>query len=100
MYLVMSRRNNSRDNDNKEKNDDADNNAHPHLHVLPPHLLPDSVRSSSEVLSRVGEIVCLVLDRIEMFTALRDLVDVFSHNTNRVIDLRLEGCCSWISALL
>ena len=37
-------------NDNNE-DDEANDDAHPHLHVLPPHLLPDTVCSSAETLS-------------------------------------------------
>lgn len=40
----------SRDNNDNEKDDDADYYANAHLHVLPPHLFPDSVGTSSEAL--------------------------------------------------
>jgi len=37
------------DNDD-DQDDNAHNQAHAHLHVLPPHLLSDSVGTSSEAL--------------------------------------------------
>ena len=66
------------DDDEKEDNDDANDDPHAHLHVLhsqstrimsiprtstylPPHLLADAVGATSESLSRVGQIVGLVL---------------------------------------
>lgn len=50
-------RNNNRHNNNHQKNDDSTNQTHAHLHVLPPHLLPDSVCTAAETLGRVGKVV-------------------------------------------
>jgi hypothetical protein len=41
---------NRRDNDDDQQNNDTDNQAHAHLHVLPPHLLSDPVGSPAETL--------------------------------------------------
>lgn len=74
------------DNDNKE-DDDAGDQTHAHLHVLPPHLFPDSVCSPPESLGGDREIVGLVLQGIEPLASLGYLVNIFSHHTDRVIDL-------------
>jgi hypothetical protein len=62
--LDVSPAHTSRYNDNDDENDQANDYAHAHLHIFPPHLLPDSVCSSSEALSGDCEVVCLVLERI------------------------------------
>ena len=61
---VKSCKRTCRDNDDNEEDDDADNQAHAHLHILPPHLFPDSVCSSSETLGRDSEVICLILQRV------------------------------------
>jgi hypothetical protein len=76
-----------RNNDDKEKNYDANNQADAHLHVLPPHLLSHSVGAASEALSRDGEVVCLILQRVESLASLGDLVDILSHNADGIVDL-------------
>lgn len=53
----LTRRN---DNDD-EQDDDAHNEAHAHLHVLPPHLLAHTVGAPSEALGGHGEVIGLVL---------------------------------------
>ena len=52
------------DNNHNDEDNDADNQAYAHLHILPPHLFPHSVRTSSEALSRDGKVIGLVLERI------------------------------------
>jgi hypothetical protein len=54
----------SRYNDDDDENDQPDDYAHAHLHVFPPHLLPDSVCASSEALSRDCKVIGLVLERV------------------------------------
>ena len=61
-------------------------------HVPPPHLLPDSIRSTPKSLGGCGEVVCLVLQRIEALTTLGDLVDIFTHYSDGVIDLLQRVC--------
>jgi hypothetical protein len=73
-------------NDNQE-DDDSDNQTHAHLHVLPPHLLSDSIGATTEALSRDCQVVGLILQRIQSLASLGYFVDVFSHNADGVIDL-------------
>ena len=54
----------SRYNNDDDEDDQPNDDAHAHLHVFPPHLLPDSVCASSEALSRDCQVVGLVLERI------------------------------------
>lgn len=77
----------NRDNNNYQQDDDTNNQAHAHLHVLPPHLLADSVGSPAETLRRDGQVVGLVLQGIESLATLGNLVDVVTHHTDGVIDL-------------
>jgi hypothetical protein len=53
-----------RDKDDEEQNNDADDEAHSHLHVFPPHLLAHTVGAPSEALGGGGEVIGLVLQRI------------------------------------
>jgi len=54
---------------------------------LPPHCLADSVGSPTEALSGCRQVIGLILESIEAFATLRDLVNVVSHHTNSVINL-------------
>lgn len=76
-------------NDHNEQDDDADNDANAHLHVFPPHLLSNFVGTSAETSGRGSQIIGLVLNVIDMFTTLRNFIDVVFHYANRVIDLLL-----------
>lgn len=69
------------DND-QDQNDDAGNDAHAHLHVLPPHLLPDPVGAPAEALSRRGEVICLVLQVVNALATLVGHVDVVPHRVD------------------
>jgi hypothetical protein len=53
-----------RDNNDSKQDDDADDEAHAHLHVLPPHLLAHAVGTPSEALGGLGEVVGLILERV------------------------------------
>ena len=77
----------SGNDDDEQENDNTDNQAHTHLHVLPPHLLANSVGTTTEPLSGDSEVVGLILQSIKAFTALGDLVDVVAHHTDGVVDL-------------
>lgn len=57
------------------------------LHIFPPHLLADSVGTPAESLSGHSQVVGLILQRVETFTTLGDLVDVLAHYTDGIIDL-------------
>ena len=73
-------------NDDNEEKDDSDNQAHSHLHVLPPHLLPDPVGSTSETLCRHCQVVCLVLKTVETLATFRHFIDVVAHDIDGGID--------------
>lgn len=74
------------DDDNDEQNDDTDNDANAHLHVLPPHSFADAVGATAEALSTCRKVVGLILKRIEPCATLADLVDVVTHNADSGID--------------
>lgn len=86
---MVNKRRTGWDYDDDEQDDDADDEPYAHLDVLPPHLLPDAVGSPTETLSRDGEVVCLVLQGVQVLASLRDLVDVLPHHIDGVIDLLL-----------
>ena len=77
-------------NDDEQQDDDAHDQTSPHLHVLPPHLLADSVGTPPEALSADRQIIRLVLERVQALAPLRDLVDVLAHNADGVVNL-LKG---------
>src|SRR3954462_6008993 len=72
-------------NDNKQ-DDDADDEAHAHLHVLPPHLLAHAVGPPSQALGRLAEVVRLVLQRVQACSSLRGFVDVGAHDADGAVD--------------
>lgn len=76
-----------RHNNDNEKNNHANDQAHAHLHVLPPHIFAHAIGASAETLSRDSKVVGLVLERIQVLTTLGDLVDVFAHHTDGIINL-------------
>jgi len=85
----MAGRNNSRHDNDNEQDYNATDQAHPHFHIFPPHDFAHPICASAEALSGDSEVVGLVLEGIEAFTTLRDLVDVLFHHTNGIIDLCL-----------
>ena len=76
----------TRYDDDKQKDDDSDNEAHAHLHVLPPHLLAHTICTSSEALSGHGEVVGLVLQRVQAGASFRDFVNVVPHDSDGAVD--------------
>jgi hypothetical protein len=79
--------------DDKEENDDANNQADTHLHILPPHLLANAIGAAAETLGGDGKVVGLILKSIETLSTLGNLVDVVAHHTDGVVDLSLESLC-------
>ena len=79
------------DNDDNEKNDDTSDQTHAHLHILPPHLLANSIGTSAETLGGNSEVIGLVLQVVEILASLRDLVNVITHHANGIIDLLYSG---------
>ena len=91
MLLLLARgewicRRTRRNNDDDEQDDDANNQAHAHLHILPPHLFPDTVGASAKSLSGDGEVIGFVLKRVQTSATFRDFVDVVAHDANGTID--------------
>jgi len=79
------------DDDNHQKNDDANDYAHAHLHILPPHLLSDPVGPAAETQSRHRKIVGLILKTVQPSATVSDLIDVLPHDSDGIIDLRLNS---------
>ena len=75
------------DDNDQQQNDDTDDQADTHLHILPPHLLANSVGTSAESLGGYSKLVGLIQKLADPFTTLRDLVDVVAHHTNGIVDL-------------
>lgn len=73
-------------NDHHQQNDDANDNAHPHLHVFPPHLLPHPVGAATEAVGLRRKVVGLVLQVIKPLATLGDLVNVVLHRLDSAID--------------
>jgi hypothetical protein len=59
---------------------------------LPPHSLADSVGTAAEALSRLRQVIGLVLESIKALATLRNLVNVVSHHTDGVVDLLKRSC--------
>jgi hypothetical protein len=74
------------DDNDEEQDDDGADDAHAHLHVLPPHLLSYAVRSTSEALGGDGEVVGLVLQRVQAFAALGDFINIVAHDAYGAVD--------------
>jgi hypothetical protein len=83
--------------DNHQQNDDSDDYAQAHLHVLPPHLLPDPVGTTTETLGGLRQVIGLVLETVKSRSAIGDLVDVLAHNSDSIIDLLLDSCSSLVA---
>lgn len=73
-------------NDHDEQHDDADDKAHAHLHVLPPHLFSHPVGASPEPLGGGRQVVGLVLERVKMFATFGNLEDVRAHRVDSLLD--------------
>lgn len=54
-------------NDDQQQDNDANDDAHSHLHVLPPHLLANTVGTAAKAVGLCGEVVGLVLQAVEAF---------------------------------
>lgn len=76
-----------RNNDDNKQNDNDDNQAYTHLHILPPHLFSNTVGSPTKSLSRSSQTICLILKGIKILSSLRHLIDILTHYTNSIIDL-------------
>lgn len=76
----------TRNNDDNEQDDDAHNQADTHLHVLPPHILPELIRSAVERARIVGESFALVLEPIQSLSTLRQRLQVLLEGLLSLVD--------------
>lgn len=79
----------TRDDDDEQKHDYAHDDPDPHLHVLPPHLLADSVGATTEALGGLVEVLRFVLQLVDVLPALGYRFEVLFHDIDGVIDLLL-----------
>ncbi len=75
------------DDDDEQKHDYAHNDPDPHFHVLPPHLLADSVGAATEALGRLVEVLGFVLELVNVLAALGDGFEILFHDIDGVVDL-------------
>jgi len=80
-----------RDDDDDEQDGNPDTDEDAHLHILPPHVLANSVCAPSESLGGHCEVIGLIPQHVDSLAALSDLGDVLPHNADGVIDLLLDG---------
>ena len=79
----------TRDDDDEQKHNDAHNDPDPHFHVLPPHLLANTVGAASEALGGLVKVLGFVLELVDVLAALGDGFEVLFHDIDGVIDLLL-----------
>lgn len=87
------------DNDKDQDDDNTSHDAHPHLHVLPPHLLPYTIRTTTETLGRLSEVISLVLEIVQPLTTLRNVLDIVAHDIHGIVNLLLNSGSPSISGL-
>ena len=75
--------------DDDQKRDYAHNDPDPHLHILPPHLLADSVGAATEALGGLVQVLGLVLELVNVLATLGYGFEILLHDIDRVIDLLL-----------
>lgn len=86
-------------NDDQNQDNNASNDAHSHLHVLPPHLFSDSVGATTEALGRHSQVVCLVLQLVQASTTLIGSIHIFLHGVDGFLHGLWGKVMSAISAL-
>lgn len=79
----------TRDDDDEQQHDYGHDNPDPHFHILPPHLLADSVGAAAKALGRLVEVFGFVLQLVDVFAALGNRFEVLFHDVDGVIDLLL-----------
>ena len=77
----------TRDDDDEQKHDYGHDDPDPHLHVLPPHLLADSVGATTEALGRLVEVLGFVLELVNVLATLGYGFEVLLHHVDRIVDL-------------
>jgi len=88
--MVTLRRSNRYDNQQKQHND-PDNDPDPHLDILPPHLLSDTIGAAAEALRGLVQILGLVLQLVDVLAALGDRFEILLHDVDGIVDLRLNS---------
>lgn len=82
--------NHTRNDDQQQQDYDAYNDPDPHLHILPEHLLANTIRPTTEVCCGVGKALSLVAKSIYILSAFLNPSDVLAHNAYGVVDLLVE----------
>ena len=77
----------TRDDDDEQKHNYAHNDPDPHLHVLPPHLLADSVGATTETLGGLVKVFGFVLKLVNVLATLSDGFEILFHNIDGIVDL-------------
>lgn len=90
----------TRDDDDQQQRDYAHDDPDPHLHVLPPHLLADSVGAATETLGGLVEVLGFVLELVDVLAALGDGFEVLFHDIDGVVDLRLDRRSPCVAAFI
>lgn len=80
----------TRDNDDEQEDDYAYDDPDPHLHILPPHLLADSVGAATEALGRLVQVLGFVLELVNVLAALGYGFEILLHDIDGVVDLLLS----------
>jgi hypothetical protein len=88
--LVPPRSNNSWDDDDGEKDNNADTNPDAHFHVLPPHLPPDLAGAVVEMSGLGLQAVRLVSQRGQTVATIVDLHYILACHLDNVIDIPLN----------
>lgn len=79
----------TRNDDDEQQHNYAHDDPDPHLHVLPPHLLADSVGATAEALGGLVEVLGFILELVDVLAALSDGFEVLFHDVDGVVDLLL-----------
>jgi len=77
--------------DNYDDDEDGNANDETHLHVFPPHVLPNPICIAPEALRGNCKVVCLVLQRVKSLLTLYNLSDIVSHDVDGVVNLCLNS---------
>lgn len=77
----------TRDDDDEQKHDYAHDDPDPHLHILPPHLLADSVGATTEALGGLVQVLGFVLKLVNVLAALGYGFEVLLHDIDGIVDL-------------
>ena len=77
----------TRNDDDQQQHNYAHDDPDPHLHVLPPHLLANSVGAATEALGGLVEVLGFVLELVDVLAALGYGFEVLFHDIDGVVNL-------------